>query len=203
MGQRPLATAARRSGTRAAKTAAALPTASALCLFPTELGWFGIRGSGKRIEGLWIGHVSADEVRSAVARRAARGAGRTGELPVERDWNPTLRRLLQGYTKGVRADFRQFDVDLGSTTDFRRRILNLTRKIPYGRTLSYGELAARAGSPQAARGVGSAMASNPAPIVIPCHRVVASGGSIGGYSAPQGLDLKRRLLALEGLIHFS
>lgn len=203
MGQRPLTAAGRRSASRTARTAAGLPTASALCIFPTDLGWFGIRGSGKTIEGLWIGHASADEVRSAVAQRAVRGARRAKDPIDELDWNPALRRLLQDYSKGVRVDFSQFEVDLGSTTDFRRRILNLTRKIPYGRTLSYGELAARAGNPQAARGVGSAMASNPAPIVIPCHRVVASGGSIGGYSAPQGLDLKRRLLALEGLIDFA
>jgi methylated-DNA-[protein]-cysteine S-methyltransferase len=82
-------------------------------------------------------------------------------------------------------------------TDFDQSVVRACRRIPYGETLSYGELAKRAGHAGAARGVGRTMATNRFPIIVPCHRVVAAGGRIGGYSAPQGLTMKRRLLALE------
>jgi methylated-DNA-[protein]-cysteine S-methyltransferase len=76
-------------------------------------------------------------------------------------------------------------------------VLQLARKIGYGRTVAYGELAARAGNSRAARAIGAVMASNPLPIIVPCHRVVASGGAIGGFSAPHGIELKKRLLEME------
>jgi len=90
-------------------------------------------------------------------------------------------------------------VDLGAVTSpFRRRVLEtLHREVEYGETVSYGELAVMAGRPGAARAVGSAMATNPVPIVVPCHRVLAAGGRIGGYGG--GLDVKRSLLAIEGV----
>lgn len=90
-------------------------------------------------------------------------------------------------------------VDLGSVTAvFRRRVLEtLYRDVPYGETVSYGELAVMAGRPGAARAVGSTMATNPVPVVVPCHRVLAAGGRIGGYGG--GLGMKRALLALEGV----
>jgi methylated-DNA-[protein]-cysteine S-methyltransferase len=92
---------------------------------------------------------------------------------------------------------RRFTVplDLSGLSPFHRRVLQATRRIPYGRTATYRDLARRVGRPRAARAVGQAMARNPVPLVIPCHRVVAAGGGLGGFSG--GLDLKRRLLALE------
>jgi methylated-DNA-[protein]-cysteine S-methyltransferase len=85
-----------------------------------------------------------------------------------------------------------------ASAPFRRRVLEtLQDDVGFGETVTYGELAARAGRPGAARAVGSAMANNPLPVVVPCHRVVGAGGSLGGYGG--GLDLKRALLALEGL----
>jgi methylated-DNA-[protein]-cysteine S-methyltransferase len=75
-------------------------------------------------------------------------------------------------------------------------VLRALARVSYGRTVTYGELAARVGQPRGARAVGQAMARNPVPLVIPCHRVVASGGGLGGYGG--GLALKRRLLDLEG-----
>ncbi|HAM01343.1 MAG TPA: cysteine methyltransferase [Acidimicrobiaceae bacterium] len=84
-----------------------------------------------------------------------------------------------------------------SGTDFQRQVWGSLAEIPYGTTISYAELAAMVGRPTAFRAVGQANGANPLPIVLPCHRVVASGGRIGGYGG--GLDMKRRLLALEGL----
>ena len=89
-------------------------------------------------------------------------------------------------------------LDLSATTPFQRAVWQATREIPYGQTRSYGWLAARVGRPRAARAVGQAMAANPWPIIVPCHRVVSSDGRLGGYGG--GLDMKERLLLLEGAI---
>lgn len=82
------------------------------------------------------------------------------------------------------------------TTPFRAKVYEVTRKIPYGKTLSYSEVAAKAGSPKAARAVGAAMAANPLPLIIPCHRVVGSNGKLTGFTG--GLNIKEMLLELEG-----
>jgi methylated-DNA-[protein]-cysteine S-methyltransferase len=108
--------------------------------------------------------------------------------------------LLRGAKEALDAYLqdraRTFDLplDLGLATSFSRRILKLLMEVPYGELTSYGALAAAAGT--SARAVGGAVGSNPIPIVIPCHRVVAADGSLGGFSG--GLDRKRALLALEG-----
>jgi len=103
---------------------------------------------------------------------------------------------LRRYFAGERARFT-VRVDLHDLTDWQRRVLLKTAAIPYGDLVTHGELAAAVGSPGAARAVGQAMARNPVPIVVPCHRVVAASGKLGGFSA--GLEWKRRLLALEGI----
>jgi methylated-DNA-[protein]-cysteine S-methyltransferase len=92
-------------------------------------------------------------------------------------------------------------IDLDGVNGFRRDVLEtLVREVGWGETVSYGELAEMAGRPGAARAVGTAMASNPLPFVIPCHRVVAAGGRIGGYGGGRdGIVLKRSLLAREGV----
>lgn len=100
---------------------------------------------------------------------------------------------LDEYFAGTRCDF-DVAVDLTGVSRFRRRALEALRLVPYGETITYGELAAEAGNPAAARAAGTACAHNPIPIVIPCHRVVAANG-LGGYGG--GLDTKRFLLGLE------
>jgi methylated-DNA-[protein]-cysteine S-methyltransferase len=105
-------------------------------------------------------------------------------------------REVREYLDGRRRRFT-VPVDLEDVPPFRRRVLRAALRIPYGRTVSYAELARRSGSPRGARAVGQAMATNPVPLVIPCHRVLATGGGLGGYGG--GLDLKRYLLALEGV----
>jgi methylated-DNA-[protein]-cysteine S-methyltransferase len=105
------------------------------------------------------------------------------------------RRELDEYFAGRR---RRFDVPLDwqLTTGFRRAVLRAAARIPYGRTASYREVATRAGSPSAFRAAGSALAANPLPILVPCHRVLPSTGGIGDYRG--GAEAKARLLALEG-----
>ncbi|HEY59782.1 MAG TPA: methylated-DNA--[protein]-cysteine S-methyltransferase [Anaerolineae bacterium] len=92
----------------------------------------------------------------------------------------------------------ELPVDWRFFTPFTRLVLQATFELPFGSLTTYGELAARVGKPGAARAVGRAMASNPVALVIPCHRVIAKGGYLGGYSAPGGLLTKSQLLRLEG-----
>lgn len=105
-------------------------------------------------------------------------------------------RQLDEYFGGRRTRF-ELPVDLSLVSDFDRRVLDVVREIPSGRVLTYADVARRIGSPSAARTVGNAVGRNPVPIVIPCHRVIRSDGTLGGYSGG-GVGYKRRLLALEG-----
>jgi methylated-DNA-[protein]-cysteine S-methyltransferase len=166
-----------------------------LAVFRTELGWFGLVGEGETVTRLFLGHTSVEQVRSNAVSQFQRDNPR---LPLpEGDWHPKLRRAIQDFARGIPTDFADVKVDVEPATPFRKRVLRLAREIKYGETATYGELAARAGNRSAARAIGAVMASNRIPIIIPCHRVVASGGSLGGFSAPQGVDLKRRLLEME------
>ena len=88
-------------------------------------------------------------------------------------------------------------LDLGAIDDFRRRVYAVARTIGPGRVVSYGAIARLVGSDASARAVGQALGANPFPIVVPCHRVVAAAGALGGFSAPGGVAVKRRLLAIE------
>ncbi|MDD5711883.1 MAG: MGMT family protein [Smithellaceae bacterium] len=104
---------------------------------------------------------------------------------------------VAGYLKGDPAPLSLEGLDMGVLKGFQRRVLMATRRIPRGTVLTYGELARRLGVPRGARAVGQALAKNPFPLVIPCHRVVRSGGALGGFGG--GLALKRRLLEMEGV----
>jgi methylated-DNA-[protein]-cysteine S-methyltransferase len=108
-----------------------------------------------------------------------------------------VRRELDEYFAGRRQTF-ELALDWALITPFARRVLRKTAAIPYGGHLSYAEVAAEAGSPRGARAAGNALGSNPIPIVIPCHRVLHSGGGLGGYGG--GLERKRFLLELEGAL---
>lgn len=116
------------------------------------------------------------------------------EMPAKLD---RLRRQLDEYFEGSLRRFR-FELDWTLVGPFGRKILAATAKIPYGTVASYGEVATRTGNPRASRAAGNALGSNPIPIVVPCHRVVRSGGALGGYTG--GLDRKEFLLRLEGFL---
>ena len=109
-----------------------------------------------------------------------------------------LKAFLKSYFAGRPADAAPFTVDLAGHTEFQTQVLERVRAIPRGETLSYGELAAEVGRPGAARAVGATMASNPVCVIIPCHRVVAADGGLGGYGG--GLPMKRRMLEMEGAL---
>ncbi|HPD15942.1 MAG TPA: methylated-DNA--[protein]-cysteine S-methyltransferase [Planctomycetota bacterium] len=113
------------------------------------------------------------------------------------DWARQLVRELAAYFRGEASRFLT-PLDLSSATPFQRKVWEELRRVPFGTTLSYGELARRVGAPRAARAVGQAVGDNPIPIVIPCHRVIRSNGDLGGFSA--GLEIKRWLLRHEGCL---
>ena len=116
------------------------------------------------------------------------------EVPARLD---EIRRQLEEYFEGRLRRFR-FGVDWALVGPFGRKILAVTATIPYGTVTSYGDVAARTGNPRASRAAGNALGSNPIPIIVPCHRVVRSGGALGGYTG--GLERKRFLLQLEGFL---
>ncbi len=160
--------------------------------FHTRFGWIAIAGNDRQVSLCTLGHPS----REAALRRCSKVV----EIDlVVRDWNPRARRQLSDYAAGKLVSFDDIALDLEGVPDFHRAVLEACRAIPYGATLSYAKLAAAAGRPRAVRAAGTAMARNRLPILIPCHRVVRSDGGLGGYSCPQGVGLKRRLLAMEAV----
>ena len=121
-----------------------------------------------------------------------------GNVPTFCDDSLLLRQAVQQLTEYFSGNRREFDLPLAPEgTDFQKRCWAELQKIPYGQTISYGEEARRLGRPTACRAVGGANGRNPIPVIIPCHRVIAADGSLGGFSG--GLDIKRKLLALEGI----
>jgi len=112
-------------------------------------------------------------------------------------WRAASADELDEYFAGTRREF-DLEVDLRPAREFGRAVLEELGRVPYGELTTYGTLASRAGSPRAARAVGTVMNRNPVPIVLPCHRVVGSTGSLVGYAG--GLDRKRTLLELEGAL---
>ena len=165
-------------------------------VFLTELGWMALAWNEEALSRLTFGHPSAA---AAIASLDASGEWilpRADQLP---KWVANLADRLSSYAAGNDERFDDVPLDLAHLTDFQRKVVAQCRRIRRGRTRTYGELAAALGTPRAARAVGSVMASNRFPIIIPCHRVVGSAGSLGGFSAEGGLGTKRRMLALEGV----
>jgi methylated-DNA-[protein]-cysteine S-methyltransferase len=135
-----------------------------------------------------------EDVDDVLARVASRVSPRIVAADGELDH---ARRELEEYFDGRRRRF-ELPLDWTLVGPFGRRVLHATAEIPYGGVLSYADVAAEAGSPRGSRAAGNALGSNPIPIVVPCHRVLRSGGALGGYGG--GLERKRFLLELEGAL---
>lgn len=161
-----------------------------LYVVETRLGWIGVAYSSRGIRSLQLPLSTRSEMQAAL-ERAFPGASVCGDIPGE------IARELRDYAKG---QCRRFDlhVDLGTLRPFQRAVLTAIAKVPFGQTRTYAWVAREIGSPKAARAVGQALHNNPIPIIIPCHRIIASNGGLGGYGG--GLPLKRKLLQLEGVM---
>lgn len=155
--------------------------------FNTDMGWVGILASAKGLMRSTLPRTSAEEARQHLSDRAN-----------DATWSPhrfeDLIERLKIYLGGHQVTFPD-ELDLSSATAFQRQVWEIARLIPYSQTRSYTWVAEQIKKPQAVRAVGQALARNPLPIIVPCHRVVTSDGELGGYSG--GLEMKRHLLYLE------
>lgn len=166
-------------------------------LFPTDLGWIAVALKPE------VGRQGHLVIRTAFGFPSSSAA----ELSIENsrckiddpenDWEVQLIERFQDFATGHQLGFSDIRIDETWMTPFQKRVIKHCRKIKYGKTLAYGELATKSGSPNAARAVGSVMANNRFPLIVPCHRVIASGGRIGGFSSIDGISMKQRLLAME------
>jgi methylated-DNA-[protein]-cysteine S-methyltransferase len=160
--------------------------------FDTPRGFASLRWSDRGITGV---NVPARTLNEAIADASARfsDASRDEPSPLAQEAIEALRVALAGDP----IDLRHVPIDLQSSSDFDRRTLHAAREIPPGSTLTYRALAERVGSPGACRAVGQAMRRNPVPLLVPCHRVLASDGRLGGFSAGLGARTKLTLLLSE------
>jgi len=164
-------------------------------IFDTALGPCGIAWGEHGLVGMQLPEEDAAATRSRIARRFP--GGEEAEPP------PDVRAVIDAVVALIRGeatpDFADAALDMRRVEPFDRDVYAIARAVRPGATISYGEIAERLGEPGAARAVGVAMAKNPFPIVVPCHRVLAAGGRIGGFSANGGIATKRKLLAIESV----
>jgi len=159
----------------------------------SPLGWFAVKSCGSVVTDIVIGHRSREDAEAAVRSNA----NRTGHSPTVRIASDELIDRLSRYFEGEPVLFVDIELDLRELSPFTAKVLRRLVRVDYGRRSNYQELAREAGSPRAARAVGNVMRRNRLPIVLPCHRVLATGGGMGGFSGPGGVSLKERLLDLE------
>jgi methylated-DNA-[protein]-cysteine S-methyltransferase len=162
-------------------------------LFDTALGRCGLAWTERGIAAVALPEASAAALRRQLLRRCL-GATERPPPPVAAEAVAGIVALLQG----TPADLAALPLDQAGVPPFHREVYAIARTIPVGATLTYGDIAQRLALPGAARAVGQALGQNPWPIIVPCHRVLAANGRLGGFSAHGGLATKRRLLAIEG-----
>jgi methylated-DNA-[protein]-cysteine S-methyltransferase len=172
-------------------------------LFDTSIGVCALAWTGQGICRVWLPEGDA----GVVALRASRGIAGEGASHWQGRPPGAVGHAVEAMTDllgGGSPDLDGAPLDLGGCEPFEMEVYAVTRAIPRGNTLTYGEVARRIGAPGAARAVGQALGRNPVPIIVPCHRVVAAGAAsgkpIGGFSAPGGAATKRRMLAIEGAL---
>jgi methylated-DNA-[protein]-cysteine S-methyltransferase len=163
-------------------------------LFDTAIGHCGIAWSERGVVGLQLPEAGEPETRARMLHRFPAAA--------ENATSPEVQRAIDGIVAllcGEASDLSDIALDMDGVPAFHRRVYEVARAIPPGKTLSYGDIAARLDARGAARAVGQALGRNPFPIVVPCHRVLAAGGKIGGFSAQGGVATKLSMLAIEGV----
>ena len=160
-------------------------------IFKTGWGWCGFVVGKRGIMEVILPEGREDRVKARIRSRYP--GVQEGGKEIE-----GVRRALKGYFSGKRVDF-DFLLDLSPYSDFQRRVWEVVRTIPYGEIKSYQWVAVRLGEPRGGRAVGGALGRNPVPVIVPCHRVVRKDGRLGGFSAPGGIELKRRMLEMEGV----
>lgn len=170
-------------------------TAHSYVIFETASGFCGIAWNSVGITRFQLPARSAEATERNLLRRLP-GAAPGAPTPEVTEAIAAAKR----YFEGEKVDFSGIRLDLGEQDRFFEQIYAAARRVPWGHTTTYGALAKELGAgPESARDVGQAMAKNPVPLIIPCHRVLAAGGKVGGFSAPGGSAAKIRMLELEGV----
>jgi methylated-DNA-[protein]-cysteine S-methyltransferase len=164
-----------------------------LTFFDTAIGWCGLAWDGHNILGFQLPEATKELTEKKMRSQYPNLVGDT--VPSRLIAN--LCRDVLSHVEGRAQDFTSTRIDISTLTPFSKRVYEFTRAIPAGRTISYGELAKRIGSPNSARAVGRALGANPIPLIVPCHRVIAANGALTGFSAAGGVDLKAHLLEIE------
>jgi len=174
-----------------------MSVATGFTLFDTALGVCGLAWTAdEAVAGVLLPEPDAARTQARMRRRHPLADETPIAPPAIEDAIRQIRELLRGEPRDLLA----VAVDHDGVPDFHRRVYALVRTIPAGETLTYGEVAARLGEPGAAQAVGQAMGANPTPVIVPCHRVLAANGALGGFSAPGGTATKRRMLVIEGAL---
>ena len=163
-------------------------------IFETVLGHAGLAWGERGLIGVHLPQTHPDSVRARVVKRFPEAVETDAPPPQIEAAIADIRRLLQG----EKPMLAEVTIDEARVPEFNRRVYEIARAIPPGETLTYGEIAVKLGDRLLARDVGQALGANPWPIVVPCHRVTAAGGKLGGFSAPGGAQTKLKLLAIEG-----
>jgi methylated-DNA-[protein]-cysteine S-methyltransferase len=159
-------------------------------LFKTQWGLFGVLGTGDGLLRIQL----PDTEKTAVKSRLLNGIEGAKRKKFEFS---TLKTKILAYYQGKPVNFNDVKVDIGDFTPFQQKVFRNLRKVKSGKTVTYGQLAKLSGNPRAARAIGSVMAANPLPLIIPCHRVIRADGSIGQFSGFGGTRTKKRMLDLE------
>jgi methylated-DNA-[protein]-cysteine S-methyltransferase len=164
-------------------------------LFDTAIGACALVWNARGIAGVWLPERDEASLRARIARRLPALPEQAPPASVQ-----AAAERITGLLQGGSDDLHDLVLDLSATPLFHRRVYEVARAIPPGRTRTYLEVAIELGAPGAARAVGQALGRNPFPIVVPCHRVLAAGGKAGGFSAPGGVVTKYKLLEIEGAV---
>ena len=159
-------------------------------IFKTKWGYFGLAGTESAICRTYL----PEPTLAGIKRRLLEN---WPGVDFDADFFKVLQEQITGYFEGARIDFRRIPVSLEDLSVFSRSILTACRKVEAGQTITYSELAKKAGRPAASRAVGTILARNPLPLIIPCHRVIRTDGTMGGFTAPGGIALKKKMLELE------
>src|SRR4051812_22882316 len=166
---------------------------AAFTLFPTAVGLCALVWRDGHVIGAALPEASEEATRARLRLRFPGAEEGAPPPPITKAID-----LVQRLLAGEKVDLASIAIDLSRCDEFERRVYAAAAAIPRGEIRTYGELAAAIGAPGAARAVGTALGRNPIPIIIPCHRILASGGKSGGFSAPGGTATKFRMLAIEG-----
>jgi methylated-DNA-[protein]-cysteine S-methyltransferase len=164
-------------------------------VFDSAIGPIGIAWSDDGVSGVQLPERTEAATRDRLLRLHTGAAPVVGPVPI------AVQRAIDGITalvSGRREDLVDISLDLAGVPEFDQQVYALARAVGPGRTTTYGEIATQLGDPRASRQVGQALGQNPCPLIVPCHRVLAAGGKVGGFSARGGVTTKLRLLDIEG-----